>query len=128
MRKIAVVLMTVVIFGFAQDVLANGGGKLTPPPGMKDPNTALILSAIAPGAGQFYNDQLFYKGLFMGALEVLGWVLVAATEEETVGLVLVAGNHVVSAFDAYIQTSRINQGLGLKMTPEGPALAFSHRF
>jgi hypothetical protein len=127
MKKLVVILTVVLLLGFAQVTLANGGG-LTPPAGEKDPNTALTLSAIVPGLGQFYNDQLVYKCLFMGTLEALGWVVIGATKADWFGITVVSANHVISAFDAYIQAGKINQGLSLKMTPEGPVLAFSQKF
>lgn len=134
MRKVMCVVVAVFLLGIAQDTFANGGtaepvsSPLIPPAGLKDPNTAMVLSAILPGLGQLYNDQMVYKGLFMGALEALGWVIIGGTDEEAVGIIIVSLNHVVSAFDAYVQASRVNQGLSLQITPKGPMLAFRHSF
>ena len=133
MKNLVCILVLVLVMGLVSEALANGGkGKggvvLVPPAGEKDPNTAMVLSAIVPGLGQFYNDQLVYKGLFMGTLEALGWVIIFGTESEWFGISLVGANHVISAFDAYTQAGKVNQGLSLKVTPEGPVVAFSHRF
>ena len=127
MRKLVVILAVVLLLGFARDVLADGAGWV-PPAGEKDPNTALVLSALVPGVGQYYNDQVYYKGIAFGLAEALGWVIICATSDDWFGVTIVCANHIASAVDAYVQADRVNQGVSLNVTPEGPVLAYSHSF
>lgn len=100
----------------------------------KDPTTAVLLSALLPGAGQYYNDDVT-KGVVMTSLYVAGWALYFAAgyseewyeddyywasygyyyEEETpwlyVGLGIAVGTWVWSMIDAGISASDYNDRL-----------------
>lgn len=100
----------------------------------KDPAVAVLLSALLPGAGQYYNDDVT-KGVIMTSLYVAGWALYFAAgyseeweedeyywasygyyyEEETpwlyVGLGMVVGTWVWSMIDAGISASDYNDSL-----------------
>ena len=127
MRKLVVILAVVFLLSFAHDILAQGTG-FVPPAGEKDPNTALVLSALVPGVGQYYNEQVYYKGIAFGLAEALGWVIIGATDDDWFGVTIICANHIASAVDAYVQAGKVNQGVSLNITPEGPVLAYSHSF
>lgn len=100
----------------------------------KDPAVAVLLSALLPGAGQYYNEDVT-KGVVMTSLYVAGWALYFAAgyseewyedeyywasygyyyEEETpwlyVGLGMVVGTWVWSMIDAGINASDYNDSL-----------------
>lgn len=100
----------------------------------KDPTVAVLLSALIPGVGQYYNEDVT-KGVVMTSLYVAGWALYFAAgyeevweedeyywasygyyyEEETpwlyVGLGMAVGTWVWSMIDAGVSASDYNDRL-----------------
>lgn len=94
--------------------------------GKKNPWTAFILSALLPGAGQYYNDQL-YKGVIQFVVSVGGYAVYYLALEDNIaiwgsivdvdgddamggiGVLIGLGAHLWSVIDAPISANNINK-------------------
>ena len=110
----------------------------------KSPGTACILSLIlAPGIGQFYNEQPGKGVLFLG-IGVLGLAMfIDGSKEVTtysgysgyttgpknessagLGAIIYLGTWILSAIDAYDSAKEINESLALSVTPNKISLCY----
>lgn len=110
----------------------------------KSPGTACILSLLlAPGIGQFYNEQPGKGAVFLG-IGILGLAMFIDGSKEVItysrysgystgpknqsgeglGALIYLGTWIVSAIDAYDSAKKINESLLLSMTPNKISLCY----
>lgn len=78
----------------------------------KDPGIAAVISLIVPGGGQVYNEQIVRGAAFFGVYAVF-WMFVFVTMFILIGFLfmfLAPVFHLVAAWDAYTQATKINSG------------------
>ncbi|ARS91868.1 hypothetical protein B1756_14475 [Natrarchaeobaculum aegyptiacum] len=78
----------------------------------KDPGIAAVISLIVPGGGQVYNEQIVRGAVFFGIYACF-WMFVFVTMLIFIGFLfmfLAPVFHLVAAWDAYAQATKINSG------------------
>jgi len=66
---------------FVSDQTGEVGTPMSHPDGWKSPKTGLLLSAVVPGAGQYYGGSLL-KAVGFVAIEALSWTMYAVYNAE----------------------------------------------
>lgn len=78
----------------------------------KDPGIAAVLSFLIPGVGQLYNEQIA-RGVIVLVAYAAFWLLTIVLMFVLVGFLMLFAAplfHVIAAWDAYDQASKINTG------------------
>lgn len=98
----------------SQNVSAEGYGY-------KSPGTAMLLSILIPGGGQYYNGDYIKGGIMTGAwvggavmmFSGAGYYYYGGSGLVTAGSLIVVGSYVWSVIDAPMGANKYNNSLGL---------------